>query len=187
MKICLDVGHSCRDGGAWNKSFNMNEYEYWNGQRVVNIAKKLEIAGHKVTIVNRFKQGAGTGPAAAARACNGAMADIIISLHGNASDYADVSGSLVLYYYKSTKGKLLAEILHKHQLKALGLRDHGCRAISKSGQRGYVQLAQTRAVCVILEPFFIDHTPDLEQAINKSEALENAIVTAVNEYANAIK
>lgn len=103
----------------------------------------------------------------------------IISLHCNAS-LQPASGTEVLYYHRSTKGKQVAGIIQRHLLSQLDLRDRGIKGLSVE-DRGGTLLKYTNAPCVIAEPFFIDNDSDLEKAQENVDSLALAYAAAIDE------
>ena len=77
--------------------------------------------------------------------------DFIISLHCNAYNKT-VSGTEVLYYYKSTTGKIIAQILQNNLIEELGLKDLGIKP-KTAEDRGGLLLKYTKAPCLIANHF----------------------------------
>ncbi len=98
--------------------------------------------------------------------------DFIISLHCNAYN-KQVSGTEVLYYHRSTKGKQAASILQAKLIEALSLPARGIKARTTEDRGGYL-LKYTAAPCIISEPFFIDNDDDLKVATEKRDRLVSA-------------
>jgi len=110
--------------------------------------------------------------------------DFIISLHCNAFDES-ATGTEVLYYHRSTKGKLMAEILNDHLVNALGLRDRGTKPKTSEDRGGHL-LKNTLAPCVIAEPFFIDNDGDLQVATDNRRKLIKAYAAGIMAIADAL-
>ena len=101
-----------------------------------------------------------------------------ISLHCNAFNQ-EVSGTEVLYYYKSKKGEMMAEILQNAMVGYLKLPNRGVKPKTSEDRGGYL-LRYTEAPCVIAEPFFIDNDDDLARAQEDLEGLAEAYAGAID-------
>lgn len=174
-KVTIDVGHSAKDGGAINKTFNMTEFQFNSGLSKL-VKAELEKLGFNVEIVFRDTY---AGLPAKINATN---CDICISLHCNALNRI-ASGSEVLYWHSSTKGKKLASILQDNIVGCLGLRDRGIKPLDNNS-RGGSQLRKTTMPTVILEPAFIDNDVDYMVLDENKQALAKSIAEAVEEYFN---
>ena len=176
MRIVLLIGHDENSPGAKNKEFKMNEFKF-NSVIAKSIIKRMHELGFKyckdIFVVFRTKK---LTYKKIPEYVNGMKPDFIISMHCNSFD-TTVSGSEVLYYEKSKKGKVIAGILQKEVLEALKLNDRGLKPLKSSENGGYL-LKNTKAPCVICEPFFIDNDKDFVKAVLDSNKLINA-------YANA--
>ena len=75
----------------------------------------------------------------------------------------------------------MADILQKHFLKELELKDRGVIGKTAEDRGGYL-LRYTNAPCVIAEPFFIDN--DNEYSSADFDKLVTAYVNAIEEMAD---
>lgn len=101
--------------------------------------------------------------------CNAHSVDYDISIHLNAGGG---TGTEVLYYPTSSKGKAMAETISAKVASALGLKDRG----AKSRSNLYV-LKHTKNVAVLVECCFVDSTTDRDHwSVDKCA---KAIVEAV--------
>jgi len=176
MKKCaLVIGHKKNSSGASNKSSGLTEFDY-NDALAIEI--ESEVSGVEVQRV--YRRTYRTLP----DDINELAPDFIVSLHCDAYDQ-HASGTEVLYYHRSTKGKLEAEILLDHLVNALGLKNRGIKP-KKSEDRGGYLLRYTNAPCVISEPFFIDNDSDLQIVTDKRKKLIKAYAMGINAIANAI-
>jgi len=105
--------------------------------------------------------------------------DFIVSLHCNAFD-KKVSGTEALHYYRSEKGKKMAEILLNHLVEHLKLPNRGIEPRTTEDRGGYL-LRYTKAPCVIAEPFFIDNDDDLARTQEDMDGLTAAYAAAIDE------
>jgi len=176
MKKCaLVIGHKKTSPGASNKSSGVTEFVL-NDKLAQDI--ELELSGVEIQRVYRRTYDSLPGD------INELNPDFIVSLHCNAFD-GTASGTEVLYYHRSMKGKLMAEILNEQLVKALGLKDRGIKPKSAEDRGGYL-LKNTTAPCVIAEPFFIDNNKDLKTAVDKRDLLISAYARGIAAIASAI-
>lgn len=174
-KVTIDVGHSATDGGAINKTYNVSEFEY-NSGLARSLSKELKAKGFKVEIV--LRESYSKLPAQ----INATNCDICISLHCNAFNQI-ASGTEVLYWHSSTKGKKLASILQDNIVGCLGLRDRGIKPL-EGNSRGGSQLRKTTMPTVIVESGFIDNDIDYMILEDNVVPLAKSIAEGVVEYFN---
>lgn len=179
MKIALIIGHSSTSQGASNKKAKLTEFNYNKGL-VADIKNSLVSSGHKdVQIVYRktYEE--------LPKQVNALKPDIVVSFHCNAYNET-ASGTEVLYWHKSVKGKKIATIFQKELLKALKLPNRGIKPKTSEDRGGYI-LRHTEAPCIILEPFFIDNDADLAIAQREHKAIVGAITTAFEKIKSLFK
>lgn len=175
MKKCaLVIGHKKSSPGASNE-MGLTEFAFNE-----KLAMEIEDEVNDVVTQRIYRRTYNTLPSD----INEFNPDFIISLHCNAFNKT-ASGTEVLYYHRSTKGKLMAEILNEKLLEALGLNNRGIKPKSAEDRGGYL-LKSTQAPCVIAEPFFIDNNSDLKVVIDKRDALIKAYATSIESIANSI-
>ena len=173
MKTCaLVIGHKSASPGASNLASGLTEF-YFNEQLAIDI----EAAVSNVTIQRIYRRTYQTLPTD----INEFNPDFIISLHCNAFN-KEASGTEVLYYHKSEKGKAMSAILQQKIVAALALPDRGIKSRTVEDRGGYL-LKQTLAPCIISEPFFIDNDSDLTAAKNNLDKLIVAYATAISDIA----
>lgn len=175
-KICVVIGHGTNDPGATNKKDN--EFQF-NSNFAEILMKKLS-KEYEVIKYNR-----GILKSENIAILNSYEADVILSLHCNSADNKKATGTEVIHYDKSKKGKELATILSKEISKALGLKNRGAKPPFNG--RGNSLLSKTKPVCVILEPFFISNDNDLKSAKGKLNEYAEAIKEALKKYFEEIK
>jgi len=180
-KIVLVVGHKPSSAGAFNETYNLKEFDY-NDKLVAEIVDKLTMGWFfdKVEPVVVYRDTYNGLP----KKINDKNPDFIISFHCNAFN-KKVSGTEVLYYHTSKNGKKMAEILQKHLLKALGLKNRGVLGKTAEDRGGYL-LRYTKAPCIIAEPFFIDNDSDLVCAEVNRRELVAAYTEAIEEIAGEL-
>jgi N-acetylmuramoyl-L-alanine amidase len=176
MKKCaLVIGHKKSSPGASNKSSGLAEFIF-NDKLAIDIEE--EISGVEVQRVYRRTYNSLPGD------INELDPDFIVSLHCNAFD-GSASVTEVLYYHRSTKGKLIAGILNEHLVEALGLKNRGIKPKTAEDRGGYL-LKNTVAPCVIAEPFFIDNNEDLKTVTDKRNLLVKAYANGIEAIAKSI-
>jgi N-acetylmuramoyl-L-alanine amidase len=176
MKKCaLVIGHKKTSPGASNKESGLTEFQF-NDELAIDIEKEV----NEVEVQRVYRRTYNTLP----NDINELSPDFIISLHCNAFNET-ASGTEVLFYHRSKKGKLLAEILNKQLVEALGLKNRGEKPKSGEDRGGYL-LKSTIAPCVIAEPFFIDNNSDLKTAQDNRIALITAYANSIREIANEL-
>jgi N-acetylmuramoyl-L-alanine amidase len=170
MICALVIGHKKTSPGASNSSSGLNEFTF-NESLSIDIEKRVK----GVQIQRIYRRTYKTLP----DDINELNPDFIISLHCNAFNES-VSGTEVLYYHKSSKGKKFAKILNDKLVNALELKNRGIKPKTSEDRGGYL-LKNTKAPCLISEPFFIDNDNDLQTAIEKRKELIDAYVEAIEE------
>lgn len=176
MKKCaLVIGHKKYSPGASNSNSKLTEFAF-NDALAVDIEK--EVVG--VDVQRVYRRTFDSLP----QDVNELNPDFIVSLHCNAFD-GSATGTEVLYYHRSTRGKAIAEILNERLVGALGLRNRGVKPKTSEDRGGYL-LKKTVAPCVIAEPFFIDNDSDLKVASDNRAALAKAYAEGIMAIANTI-
>ena len=175
-KLCaLVIGHKKTSPGAINKKTGITEFEF-NDDLAIKIEKKVK----KVDIQRVYRRTYKELP----HDINALNPDFIVSLHCNAFN-TKASGTEVLYYHRSEKGKKMAEILLKHLVEHLKLPNRGIKPKTAEDRGGYL-LRYTKAPCVIAEPFFIDNDDDLARAQEDIGGLAEAYAKAIEEIAKVV-
>ena len=169
VTFSLVIGHKEEKPGACNDKHGICEFEF-NKYLVLAVSKELDYIPHRV----HFRRSYSELPSQ----INALDPGFIISFHCNAYN-GSASGTEVLYYETSRKGKVIADILNRELVKALELRDRGIKPKSEEDRGGYL-LKNTIAPCVICEPFFIDNDSDLERAQERRDDLVNAYVGGIH-------
>ena len=168
MECVLVIGHTKKSPGAKNKKRELTEFDF-NDDLARRIERKVKDANiqkvYRITYIGLPDQ------------INSINPDFIISLHCNAFNN-NASGTEVLYWHNSPKGKHIASILQRHLVKHLRLPDRKIKPV-KGGDRGGLLLCLTKAPCVISEPFFIDNDSDLDRALEDLDGLVQAYADAI--------
>ena len=175
IKCVLIVGHSESSPGAYNESKNLSEFHF-NKKLVDEINNLPDYVTVRKVFRNKYKD--------LPDDVNKLNPDFIISLHCNAYNKS-ASGTEVLYYKGNEKGKLYASILQMGLSINLGLADRGIKAKTVEDRGGYL-LGNTKAPCIIAEPFFIDNDKDLKIVMDKQALLIKSYVEAIETIATII-
>ena len=172
MKIALVIGHKESSQGAKNAN-GVTEFQY-NKMLVSMINSILHGSDVDVEIVYRdlpYWQ--------LPQKINNLRPDYIISFHCNAFN-THVSGTEVLYYYKSEKSEQLALKMQKALIDVFRLKDRGIKPKSTE-DKGGILLRYTNAPCVILEPFFIDNNGDYIVGHTRMDMLAQSVADVIEE------
>ena len=168
-KCALIVGHKESSQGAVSPS-GITEFAY--NQELAKLIKKYVERAEVVIVYRRTYEQLPDD-------VNQIKPDFAISLHCNAFN-TKASGSEVLFYEKSSKGKELALKLQNEIVKVLGLPDRGIKTKTSEDRGGYL-LKYVKAPAVILEPFFIDNPIDFVVGVEKRNAMAQAIAKVIDE------
>lgn len=182
MKVALIIGHKVSSKGSCNEEQDVCEYDFNKELTCLVENKVYESEDTKDIDLKRvFRR---SSYSKLPEEINELGFDLAISFHCNAFD-SKASGTEVLYYHSSDKGKKCAEVFQKEILKALNLKDRGIKGVSTEDRGGYL-LGHTKPVCVLLEPFFIDNNEDYLIAKRNKEELVKSITNSIIECKNII-
>ena len=174
-KICaLVIGHKKSSPGAVNLENGLTEFDF-NEALALRIEGKPTLTEVRRIYRRTYKDLPGD--------INQLSPDFIVSLHCNAFN-RKVSGTEVLYYHKSQKGKIIAEILLETLVGHLKLPDRGVKPKTSEDRGGYL-LKYTNAPCVIAESFFIDNNDNLARAQEDFEGLADAYAKAIDKISSS--
>jgi N-acetylmuramoyl-L-alanine amidase len=169
MKVALVIGHKKNRPGACNEDYGKCEFEF-NEKLVKDIKNKIN-RNYEVEIVYRdtYRD--------LPDKVNKLNPDFVVSFHCNAFN-KKASGSEVLYYRTSKKGKEIARIFQKYIIQTLGLYDRGIKGKGSEDRGGYI-LRYTKAPCILIEPFFIDNNVDYMRVQERYDAFVEALKNAI--------
>ncbi len=175
-RLCaLVIGHKRRSPGAVNLSQNLSEFDF-NDDFAMRIERKVQETEIQRVYRRTYRE--------LPEDINALGPHFIVSLHCNAFD-GRVSGTEVLYYHKSERGKEIAEILQRNLVEFLKLPDRGVKPRTSEDRGGYL-LKYTKAPCVIAEPFFIDNDGDLARAQENVEELAAVYAKAIDRISQIV-
>ena len=168
-KCALVIGHKKTSPGAVNLKTGIHDFGFNEG-----LALKIEGKTTRSEVQRIYRRTYKDLPGD----INQYNPDFTMSLHCNAFNKR-VSGTEVLYYHKSQKGKMIAEILQSALVGHLQLPDRGVKPKTSEDRGGYL-LRYTEAPCVIAESFFIDNNKDLARAQEDLEGLAGAFAKVID-------
>jgi N-acetylmuramoyl-L-alanine amidase len=168
-RIVLNIGHGGGDSGAIGAD-GTEEHAFNRDELGPLVKRELESLGWEVSVVIQRKS-FGELPAR----INALNPDLILSLHFNCAD-GTATGTETLYFGRSRVSRAFAEKVQAAMVKALGLPDRGAKGITQG--RGVALLRNTKAPCLILEPFFGDNPNDLARARERLGDLAEEIAGA---------
>jgi N-acetylmuramoyl-L-alanine amidase len=174
-KCALVIGHKKTSPGAVNPNTGTKEFDFNEGL-AISIEEKITSMEVQRIYRRTYKD--------LPEDINQYDPHFTVSLHCNAFNQ-EVSGTEVLYYYKSQKGKRMAEILQNALVEYLELPNRGVKPKTSEDRGGYL-LRYTKAPCVIAEPFFIDNDNDLTRAQEDLEGLAAAYAGAIEAISQII-
>jgi N-acetylmuramoyl-L-alanine amidase len=172
MKVALVIGHKASSPGACNKTHNICEFEF-NEKLVKDVVDEIDGSLEHEIVYRETYNGLPDK-------INATNPDCIVSFHCNAFN-TKASGTEVLYYHKSKKGKAWADKMQDRLKDALGLPDRGIKGKSSEDRGGYV-LRYTSAPCILIEPFFIDNDNDYGVVTYNYRDLVRAITNGIKDF-----
>ena len=172
-KLCaLVIGHNKRSPGAINVNSKLTEFDFNE-----DLALRVEKGIGKTQVQRVYRRTYKELP----DDINALGPDFTVSLHCNAFN-KKVSGTEILYYHRSEKGKKMAQILLNYLVEHLKLPNRGIKPKASEDRGGYL-LRYTKSPCVIAEPFFVDNDDDLARAQEDMDRLTAAYAAAIDEIA----
>ncbi len=175
-KLCgLVIGHKKSSPGAVNERANLTEFDF-NDRLSVMIEDRVKKARVQRIYRRTYRE--------LPDDINSLGPDFVVSLHCNAYN-KKASGTEVLFYHRSSKGRQMAEILLGRLVDCLHLPNRGIKPKTSEDRGGYL-LRYTKAPAVISEPFFIDNDEDLATARSNLEGLAMAYASAIDEMAATV-
>lgn len=183
--IAIVIGHGPRvDRGAIGHDGTTELY--WNTDLALRILDAInsgaagDVEGHRTPAVKAVVIARRTEKQPPIDEVNGLRPAAAVELHLNAFN-AKASGTEMIHYPGSTKGKDLAVLLQQAAVKVLALPDRGVKG-PQAGGRGMAFLAKTSCPAVIVESFFIDNPTDLARGNAKKQALAEAYAAALLKF-----
>lgn len=171
--VVIDPGHGGTDPGVISIS-GVKESDF-------NLALSLKVAAllqEETNIHLVMTRNDDTYPTRDERAqlANDIKADIFVSIHANGATTSSPNGTETLY--TRNESKQLAKVMHKHLIKATGLRDRSAK------YQNVLVTRETKMPAVLLEVGFMSNP--VEEALLLQEEFQNrvaeGIVEGIKEY-----
>jgi N-acetylmuramoyl-L-alanine amidase len=170
-RIALVIGHGpVKDTGAGSADGKTTELE-WNRKFVPMVESELSKRGVKTWLFHRIIER--VPPVANV---NGTNAECAIEFHLNSSTPTG-TGTEMIHYAASSKGRKLAVALQESAVSVLGLKDRGVKPPFNGRGNGF--LKNTNMPAVIVESFFISNPSDLATGTAKMKQLAEAYAEAL--------
>jgi N-acetylmuramoyl-L-alanine amidase len=170
-RIALVIGHGpVKDTGASSSDGKASELE-WNRKFVPIVEAELNKRGVKTWLFHRIVER--TPPVLNV---NGTTAECALEFHLNSSTPTG-TGTEMIYYAASSKGRKLAVALQEAAVSALGLKDRGVKPPFNGRGNGF--LKNTNMPAVIVESFFISNPSDLATGTARMKQLAAAYADAL--------
>ncbi len=118
-------------------------------------------------------------------AANSSDADIFVSIHCNAADAEEASGTETWACAGSYRGSMLADCIQNQLVDALDTTDRGVK-IATPGVNGLYVLTNTDMPAVIVELAFISNPGDEEILANNQDDLARAVARGITDYEQKI-
>jgi N-acetylmuramoyl-L-alanine amidase len=170
--IILDPGHGGDDPGAYSPG--RTPEKYLTLQTARRAAEKLRAAGATVILTRNADEKANLRSVVAY--ANKAGADILISIHYNATSSGKICGTETYYY--EPRSKKLAEELHEALVRELKRKDRGLQRFP------FYVIKNSELPSVLLEPAYLtnDEEYQLANSAEFQEKLAEALVKGVKNY-----
>lgn len=190
--VVLDPGHGGSDPGAIGKDEETGEEILQEKDPNLEIAliveKRLKDAG--VTVYMTRDDDTYVTLSGRYNYANSKNADLFCSIHNNASENFETSGTMTMYAYDEPKkgytisGKEYATIMQKHMVKALGSTDLKARKNS-----ALAVVRGTNMPAVITESLFVSNESDRNRLLNRNtlKTIANAIADGILEVLEKIE
>ncbi|WP_145050000.1 N-acetylmuramoyl-L-alanine amidase family protein [Paenibacillus xylanexedens] len=109
---------------------------------------------------------------------NDLNADVFVSIHGNSVESAPKVSGTETFYYQRSSSKDLANVIHKHLIQAMGLKDRGV----KNGNLEVIR--NTKMPAVLLELGFLSNAEEEIALLSEDMQMKaaQAIVDGIKEY-----
>lgn len=162
MKTAIVIGHHENSKGALSKYFRLREFDFYN-QAVGHICSNVTIFQH-----NKNISGYTTRIKDTARRINKGNFDLVIELHFNSFSDSSANGCETLYYFKSQKGRVYAQIFSKTVYNKTGikLRHNGLKALANRKDRGFASVFYPNPPTILIEPFFGSNEEDCRRIVS---------------------
>ncbi len=172
MKIWIDAGHGGTDSGAFSGGVAEKDVTL---SICLSLEERLIAAGFTVEMTRRTD--VYESVLARAAMANDWQADLFLSVHANAAQSAEATGTEVLSYDEDGASGRLALDIAQAISSQLGLRNRGVKV-----RRDLVVLNSTRMPAVLVETAFLTNAADRGYLTGQPEAFAAAIAAGVFQY-----
>ncbi|WP_161808206.1 N-acetylmuramoyl-L-alanine amidase [Aneurinibacillus migulanus] len=187
FKVVIDAGHGGKDNGATGTIGNKEK------DLTLMIAERVESKlknnpSYDVTMTRTheldeelIKKKVKQEPKEKANIANDKRADIFVSIHINSVTSSPSANGTETLYNGTQQDKKLAEVMHKHFVKATGFKNRGVKI-----RPNLVVLRDTKMPAVLLEVGFMSNHNENMTMLNPEfqERVAQGIVDGINEYFN---
>nr|WP_258166408.1 N-acetylmuramoyl-L-alanine amidase family protein [Paenibacillus sp. PCH8] len=175
--VVIDPGHGGADPGTTSIS-NKHEKDYTLAVGLKVQALLLQEPGIEL-VMTRETDVYPTRPERVQLA-NKLNADVFVSIHGNSVTASPQATGTETFYYQRSSSKELADIIHRHLVEAMGLKDRGV----KNGSLQVIR--ETTMPAVLLEVGFLSNMTDEKVMLSESgqNKAAQAIVDGIKEFLN---
>ena len=162
-----------------NENYTVTEYDF---NDILARLISQYVTNTQVTIV--YRDDNESGYANLPQKINEINPDFIVSLHENAFN-GRTSGTEMLYYYSSSRGKKIAKIFQQEVEKFFSFNSRGIKGITRRDRGGHL-LHGTNAPAIICEPFFMDNNYDLAKALYNYDDFAKLYAKAIDRVSEEI-
>ncbi|KOP68877.1 N-acetylmuramoyl-L-alanine amidase [Bacillus sp. FJAT-18019] len=173
--VVIDAGH----GGSQPGAISVNG----NQEKVLNLDVALKVEAllkneKNINVVMTRSDDSKMSLSDRVKVANSLKADVFVSIHGNSNNSSSPHGTET--YFTRDASKALANVMHKHLVKATKLMDRGVKYSSLHVTR------ETTMPAVLLEIGFLSNKGDEAQLFNDDfqNRVAQGIVAGIKEYLN---
>lgn len=181
MKVFLNPGHAPGgepDPGAVNDATSLRECDV-----ALAVGKSAESYLNAAGVETELLQSDSLYEIC--EAANSSDADIFVSIHCNAAEAEEASGTETWACAGSYRGSMLASCIQSQLVNALDTTDRGVK-IATPGVNGLYVLTNTDMPAVLVELAFISNSGDEEILANKQDDLARAVARGITDYEQSI-
>jgi N-acetylmuramoyl-L-alanine amidase len=175
--VVIDPGHGGSDPGATSIT---NNYE-----KTFTLALALKVQAilqqeSDIEVIMTRETDVYPTRSERVKLANDLKVDVFVSIHGNSVLSSPQITGTETFYYQRASSKELANSIHKHLVKAMGLKDRGV----KNGNLQVIR--ETEMPAVLLEVGFLSNISDEEAMMSETIQTKaaQAIVDGIKEYLN---
>lgn len=150
MKIAFIVGHTPYSKGAFSKTLDVYEWDFYNLYfNKFNEVGDVFIHDNDKGYTSRQKE----------MANKTRDYDLVFELHFNAAN-TKAKGCEALYYHRNETARKICFAFCDKYTELTGAKNRGTKALNDANDRGFGFVYYQKPTAIILEPFFGDNTED---------------------------